>query len=610
MSSNKKNTSFSRDRSTEIRLLLLSPIIFIVTILPLIVRYYEYDPKLSSFSWFSNQVSAEDYFLYWKQQFFTITMIIMVCIIVIRTLLLKKKLAVQKIFIPLAVYLVMAILSTIFSKYTSFGFSGIFSQFENLWSIVGYGVVVYYIFLMVENEKDISVLITALLLGALLMALLGVGQAIGKDFWTTRTGQNIILPVEQRVNYTINPSFGEKRVYASLYNPNYVGVYVALLVPIFATLLLFNRKIVQGILYVLVLAGLLISMFGSQSKAGFIGMIAAVILLLILLYKTLLKRWYITLPVCLIAIIAFFGVNYFNDNIYLNTLKNAFTLTKTEKPNLTDIKTLEDRIEITYKENILKIQYFVETNIDFQLTDGDGNVVACVGGSDGLQLNVTDERFPGFVIEPVEFASGFYGFQVLIDGHNWIFAKDVYENDSSYYYFNIYGKFDKIVTHKPAFTGYESFATNRGFIWSHTLPLFKDYIFLGSGADTFSIVYPQRDYVNLYNYGYGDNFITKPHCLYLQIGVQTGVISLIAFLLFYLWYFISSIRLYIKHSFNTFLSQVGVGLLIGTFSYMVTGLTNDSSITTAPVFWMLLGTGIAVNHLVASKDKIQEVSKN
>ena len=52
--------------------------------------------------------------------------------------------------------------------------------------------------------------------------------------------------------------------------------------------------------------------------------------------------------------------------------------------------------------------------------------------------------------------------------------------------------------------------------------------------------------------------------MYLQIAVQTGVLSLIALLTFYGIYFITSIKLYVKQKFDTFLSQAGVGIFLGT----------------------------------------------
>ena len=132
------------------------------------------------------------------------------------------------------------------------------------------------------------------------------------------------------------------------------------------------------------------------------------------------------------------------------------------------------------------------------------------------------------------------------------------------------------------------------------MTILKDYIFVGSGADTFALVYPNGDFVDKYNNGYDNMIITRPHCMYLQIAVQSGVLSLICFLVFYIWYFISSLRLYYKQRLNNPLVAAGFGILLGTMGYMISALANDSTITVAPVYWGLLGIGIGINHRIRS----------
>jgi len=133
--------------------------------------------------------------------------------------------------------------------------------------------------------------------------------------------------------------------------------------------------------------------------------------------------------------------------------------------------------------------------------------------------------------------------------------------------------------------------------------LLKKNFFLGSGADTFIIEFPQHDYVDAYNSGYYDQLISKPHCWYLQAGVQTGVISLLAIIVFYIMYFGQSVILYSKKVYDSYMAKVGVAIFLGTIGYMIAGLTNDSSITVAPVFWTVIGMGVAINIMVSKEVK-------
>ena len=148
---------------------------------------------------------------------------------------------------------------------------------------------------------------------------------------------------------------------------------------------------------------------------------------------------------------------------------------------------------------------------------------------------------------------------------------------------------------------YGHLASGRGYIWDRTLPLLKKYFWLGSGPDTFAIAFPNGDLVSMNNFGYGNQLMTKPHCMYLQIAVQTGVPSLIALLIFWGWYIVSSFRLYWKNSFEGYLSKFGVAILASVIGYLIMGLTNDSSITVAPIFFVLTGMGLGINHVLKSE---------
>jgi hypothetical protein len=261
------------------------------------------------------------------------------------------------------------------------------------------------------------------------------------------------------------------------------------------------------------------------------------------------------------------------------------------------MNTRDDNVELLYNGNKMHVKYIdnEDQTVSFLFVDENNQQISATYEEASSSFAITDERFVGISLGIDYSIEG--SFYIQAENQKWLFTNQ-YE-DGTYYHINRMGKLDKMVTAPSAvFTKYEGFATNRGYIWSRTIPLLKDYVFLGSGPDTFTTVYPQQDYINFERYGYGNGIITKPHNLYLQIATQTGILSLIAFLVFYGMYFVTSLRLYIKGRFSTYYAQVGLAIFIGTIAYMVTGLTNDSSITTAPIFWVLIGTGIAVNYKV------------
>ena len=91
--------------------------------------------------------------------------------------------------------------------------------------------------------------------------------------------------------------------------------------------------------------------------------------------------------------------------------------------------------------------------------------------------------------------------------------------------------------------------------------------------------------------------ISKAHNLFLQIGLNNGVVALVAFVILILIYLVDSFKLYaLKNKYNE--KQIlGTILALSIIGYLFTGLFNDSVICVAPIFWILLGVGASVNFM-------------
>lgn len=572
----------------------LFPIIFVLSILPFITRYYEYNTGLSIYNWYSAEDKFYDIFLYYKHVFIIIIASFMLIILVYNHTFIKK-FKFNKSFYPLLIYSILAILSSLLSKYTKYSLSGIFEQFESLFVILGYFIIAYYSFTFIENFEDITYIFKYLKISILILSLLGLTQIIGHNFLLTDFGKKLMISSEywnQLENFNIGTN--NNIVSLTLYNPNYVGVYTSFLLPIFLCLLI-STKGFKNIIYILAtILGLFMCLIGSGSKAGLVGLFTSLLFILLLYRKYIFRHYMKYISAILIIILGIILTSK------LDSIKHILTPKQVDMP-LSDIIT-EDKIIFTYNNNQLYFDYeFTEDNeLIHSLTDVDGKEISHIINSTDNSITITDERFLNFKFSFLVEDNRLYIIS-NIDAKNWIFTK---LEDDTFYYVNRFGKFDKIVTAKSSiFTGYEKFATGRGYIWSRTIPLLNDYIFIGSGPDTFAIVYPQQDYVNLHNFGFGNQILTKPHSLYLQIGVQTGVLSLIAFILFYILYFVQSIKIFYKGIFETPIEKYGIAIFIGTISYMITGISNDSSITVSPTFWVLIGLGLSINYKVLKQNK-------
>lgn len=602
MSKNQKSMNKQRksDYNESGRNYFLIPIFFVIAIIPFIVKLTYYNPKMSQFPWFVNSDSQPDMFLYYRHWYIIIIAGIMAVIIALKAYYKRYTIKFIPVFIPLSIYALLILGSTIFSKYATYSYIGSFEQFESVFVLLGYCIIAFYSYLFINSEKDLKILIYIMIGAVLCMSVIGISQFVGHDILITKFITHLILP--SNAQGALQSNFEEGRVYLTLYNPNYVGVYASLFVPVLLVLALFVKNVKIIILSGLGIIGLIISVIGSKSLTGFICIIVSFGFLLLFSWRQLIKRIYITLPVVALLIISLFVINSKTDQYIVLKLKNVIH-NASASFNTTTMDTNKDNVSLTYKGNILFVQYITNENQTANIVPYDENFqqVECSYDEAANVIQIIDERFSGISLGVGSTAGVFY---IAVDGKQYNFTNQ--SGDGSYYFYNSSGKWDKMITApSEIFTGYESFASFRGYIWSRTIPLLKNYIILGSGPDTYTLVYPQNDYLNLINSGFSDSVLTKPHSMYLQMAVQTGVLSLVVFLLFYGMYFVSSILIYKKGSYGTLHEKVGVAIFIGTVSYMISGITNDSSVTTAPLFWAVIGIGISINYKVKTMNKAE-----
>lgn len=605
----------AREQKTPV--LCLVPLLFAIAVVPLIVRVHAYDPGLEDRDFFSALVNENrtiwDVFLYYKMVWFVVAASFMAVVVLYRLITEGRKIRFSKIFIPLGVYAFLALLSSIVSEHQPYPFTGIYEQFEPVWVLLGYCMIAYYAYLYVNSARDLKILLIGFSVATVLMLLIGMSQAFFTDFNATTLGAFLMMPYEQFKLWKINPSglsfnFEAGRVYLTVYNPNYVGSYVSLISPLFLMLIFAVEKLWMKIGCGIIYMGLLLCLLGSLSRAGFVGIIASLLMIAVIFNKQLIKYWFPTLLIIIILVGTIYTYDNYKDGTLRNKIKSAFKSPETLY-NLTQMETLDDEVLLTYKGNNFHVRFnfdYSNETYSMSLYDDNYSEIPHVYDEEIRAYRVTDERFEGFTVGPEllrarsETEEALVGFEVVIDNYSWYFANI----DGSYYVRTIYGKMVKQQTSESfeALARKGGFASGRGFIWSKTIPLLKHNILLGSGADTFILEFPNDDYLAMKNGGYGDQMMTKPHNQYLQMAVQTGCLSVLAFIVFYAWYFISSLKSWFTLKHRSLATYTGAGILCGTFGYMVVQIINDSTVSVAPIYWGLIGIGMAAFRIAGKEE--------
>lgn len=137
-------------------------------------------------------------------------------------------------------------------------------------------------------------------------------------------------------------------------------------------------------------------------------------------------------------------------------------------------------------------------------------------------------------------------------------------------------------------------------IWEGTLRMLEDVGFygIGIGEGAFTKLYPVYALA-------GIEAAPHSHNLYLQIAVETGYVSLLAFLIFILIFAQYSFG-FCKNAMNRGNRLICIGIFCGILAFLIQGMTDYVwyNYRIFLLFWMLAGLGVA--HVYAAKNTDEE----
>ena len=587
----------------------LLPLQFILVVLPLVLYAYVGSSGYSSYAWSSVYDSYVDIFLHGKMVVFFVLAMLMLAVVIFKTVKMKpaERKKNLKVFLALFVYLGFVTLSTICSVDIEYSLFGSMDAKEPVGVLIGYVVVAVYAYITITSADDVKKIVTAGIIGGGCMAVIGVLQAIGKDPLTFEAVQRLAFGKSfLEASGGVHLNFPVGQAYGTLYNPNYVGTYVVMYLPLALAGFFLYKKWWKKLLCTMTFAGLLVMLFASQSRTGLLVCLAVAVLAGIFLGRELWKRWYLVLAGMVLFAVAFVLVDNFNNHQFSDRLKEMFAAGTDDAP-VKGVDTTGNGVRVLYKDT--------EFMVCMPVSGSNFSYVA-FEGSVQKEVRYNEDRTYGyFTLDSGE--------EITIQTANYegTFAFGLYVNDRYFYFTNQlvkgnykyinteFGRLDECVCVENVFPGYETAVNGRGYVWGRTIPLLKKNIIVGSGPDTFGIEFPQNDYVARYKNEFGTVLFTRPHNFYLQMGVQTGVLSLLAFLTFYLMYFTGSCKRYIFRRLEKAEQWTGFILFLCTIGFMASGLANDSLIVVTPVFYVLLGTAMAVNDKLCPAEKTKKSEK-
>lgn len=573
------------------------PLLLISGFVPLIVyaKYIDLTGTTQSLYW-TGQQQYLDFFSYWKSHWvMALTLLGLIFYIILYK---KKKLPFKNLkqyYIPLGIYAVFVIISTIFAKDTQTALWGFVDMYQGMFVLLSYVVITFLTINFVNSERDVNLFIKAFTFLMIVEGLIGITQYFGFDIFQSTMGKSLIVPRNIKVDGLSFP-FGPKTIYGTLFNTNFVGSFATLMLPLSISFLLVSKtkkqKLVAGASVLLMIFVLI----GCNSRAGYFGIAVSAIFALWLFKKTTIKYWKIVVSLVIVCAVVLIGLNGVSDGrifarLRTFNIKEQIELLKDKDEKdlkIVDISLGKDTFSfITNRETLnFKVDgdklYFMDEN------NNELNIV-----KEGNEITFEDKiKYSGYKITIAKDYPG-----ITVNRTNRLI--NFYFSENGVKLIGTGGRLTKpivAVTFDP-FNGLEKLASNRGYIWGRTIPLLKKYIVYGSGPDNYPIAFPQDDFIAKVN-AYNDSNIVvdKPHNLYLHIAISTGVLSLMALLIVWLSYIVDSLKLYSKLTFNSLDKYVGASCFISVIGYLFAGIFNDQVVSVAPMFWIIIGLGISINY--------------
>lgn len=597
----------------------LIPIVMAVVILPLLVMCKEAQNPMATMGWNNGRAIMPDIFLCIKRDFLYVILACILFFMLCFWLLRRKIFSVPKYFVLIGVYLLLALLSACVGLDAEISWNGAAELMQPVMMLVAYMALFYYMYIVVRGEENARVqmltfVMRAFLVLALLLTVTGVFHLLDLNYleWDWLKS---LLGME-------GMKWDGKRMILTLYHADYVGTMMTMLVPMCLTGAFYEKKRFWRILYVVAAIGCLMCLLGARSRAGLLALCVSGLLMFVLRLVINPKHRLRLFAGIVAGIVIFAGAFILVDNMQENRVSKRLFKWNTAKADETGFSSIE-----TMKSGVRFTKGFESFSVSWK-KEGTAYVISCKDSSGKMisykeakdvdlekQKKTTlaramtgapvyaleDSRYEGICFRANSYLRDtlrYDGFTFFCGNNAWFFTKQ----NGTYKYLNLAGRLDDCVASEDAFPkSFYPFASYRGYVWSKTIALLPEVILFGVGSDNFGQFFPNNDYVSKAVCNLDGKIYNRPHNYYLQMATDTGVLSTLCIIVFFV--------IYVVKTFGDIVPKKGMGekteqkdenhlLRMGCFAsiigYLIVSLINDSMVVTAPVFWVILGMGYAL----------------
>jgi len=546
------------------------PLLLFICVMPLVVKMKVVQMDGVEAVWLPDPFVYVDVFNYYKFRLIQVVGVLSVCFMAMEWVLNNiKPIKVKRDWAILG-FAGVVIVSSILSPHKAIAMNGYAERWHGMTTWLSYIAVFLYGRSIIRTPKDLKVILRMLLFSGFTLMGIGTLQFFGLDPFRLDFVKKLIATkeiLEQGGLDQIKFTFDKTRVYSTLYNPNNVGIISVGFIPLaIYGLKSESNKILKGLWGFLAIFSL-ICLYGSESRAGMVALVVAFVIYFVI-NMAQLKSHYNQILLGLVGILIItFVVNFTTDGIVVERAKSILP----EPDQIVGIKNIEvhsKNLLVEYNDEVIQFQHDPNAvgNIYSVLNENQKNIDV-LQGRDGF-FNFADLKYQGLLYGYGVYKDNQYYLAIKHNGQQYNFAI----LDEGLKFINQYGKLVELKTvEKLGFKNQQVMGSNRGYIWSRSIPLLKEYSLVGSGPDSFVLRFPQTDYIakGIYYQDY-KQVVDKPHNQYIGWFVETGLLGL-GFIL--LW------------SFRIVLKAKGSVLVNSSLAILLTLLFYDISVSTG---WLLI----------------------
>ncbi len=497
----------------------------------------------------------------------------------------------SKKFMFLWIILLSTIIAFILSDHKDIALWGAVERFEGIFIHFSYIILFIYSISFFRKDGAFKFFSYCLLFSTFIVGLIALLQTIGMSPFEVPAIQQLLTPDDIKMTLVMDSSF------STMYNPNTAGSYSVFMMFAVAVIFILDKDVKVRVVAIIDFILMILMMIFNQSEASYIAFVAAIafgtLLYIILFAINKEKKKLITL-VSVVVFVLVSSIVVVTTNDRVNSLvKNTFERFVGYVAVFTDWEQVEDEFYF-YNEDDEFIKVSI-TDSGYIVSEGDTQLFADAynEGSVTLETENFETITVGVQINPSDNIP-------YVNFNNYFFIKGT--PDSYLATLEGYARFEH-----ADFIGFEKYGslfTNRGYIWSRSLPILIENP-MGVGPDVYSEYFPNADVAGRAFNQQPFVFVDKPHNLYLDMSINNGILYLVGFIGVVFLVLFEKFKLVFKNTDGVYNKNALIIYICGIFAYLVNILSTDNIVIIILLFWIYL----AIDDKIFLKNDSDSISK-